>query len=147
MPNPPRHREQQRHVQVGGRFGHDGRYYGDRDSPARRLRDVDVGWRDFHRGDRLKRGICGDHVAVDPVVQQTEEDIVTAHGGEEFLFGGDVHRIRIEIDLRDAAQSFERAHCDRLRNEYACAGHALALAQMRQAYCSSACAFTPTAPC
>ena len=83
----PRHREHQPEGEIGGRFGRDRRHHGDREAPRGRGGNVDIGRRDRLRGDKAQLRIGGDHVGVDLVVQQAEQDVAFLHGGEQRRLG------------------------------------------------------------
>ena len=74
-----RHREQQAEADVGGGVGDDRRNVGDRNAELGRLRKIDAVLRDVHRRHRLELRIGGQHVAVDGVVQQRQQDVAALH--------------------------------------------------------------------
>ncbi len=66
---------------------------------------------------RAQLRVGGDHVGVDAILQQAEQDIVLAHRGEKLVLGHGVERIGIPIHLGHAAQALDRAACYGLRDE------------------------------
>ena len=62
-----------------------------------------------------------DDFGVDPVLQQTEQDVVVADRGAQLVLGQSVERIAVPFDLGDGAQAFGGAVRDRLRDEDASA--------------------------
>ena len=120
--HPPRHREHQAESEVGGGFGGDRRGDGDRNAPRRRRLDVDIGRRDRLRRDQAQIRIGHDHVAVDLVVQQAEQNVRLAHRADQRALGDDAARIGKQRHPRHRAQTLERLLGHRLGHENARTG-------------------------
>ena len=60
--------------------------------------------------------IGGQHLAVDGVMQQAQDDIVALCGIDQLGFRQDAAGIVIDLDLGDLAQPYQRAFGDRLRD-------------------------------
>ena len=70
-----RHRQQQAEADIGGGVGDDRRNIGDGNAAPRRLGEIDAVARDVHRRYRLEVRIGGEHLGIDGVVQQRNQDI------------------------------------------------------------------------
>ena len=118
-----RHREQQAEADVGGGVGDDRRDVGDRDAARGRLGKIDAVLRDVHRRHRLELRIGGQHVAVDGVVQQRQQDVAALHRLDQLVLRQHAAGIRIDLDVGDLAQPRQRAFGDRLGDENARPAH------------------------
>ena len=114
----PGNRQHEAEGDVGGRLaddrGNDGHQY----APGGRLGDRNVVRRDRHRGDHAQTRVCGDHVAIDAVVEQGVEDLGPAHARAQRRLVDRFAGVGIDLDLGDLAQAGERAFRDRLGDEH-----------------------------
>ena len=79
--------------------------------------NVDIRGGNGHGRDGLQLRVCMDHVDINVIMQQADENVAVPDGIQQLVLGHDVERIGIPLDLRPAAHAFHRARRDRLRDE------------------------------
>src|SRR5712692_9901549 len=109
-------RHQERERQIGSRLGENSRRMPDRDTGARRSRQIDIVDADGEIADHQKTRRTRDRFGVEAVAHHAQDAVDFVQAGDEFVVRGR-HLVGPDLDLCRGAQPLEGRFGDHARNE------------------------------